>query len=306
MTAIKEKIPIVPTAEVPFADLQHVLKMYLFYDFGYMICFWSVKASFLCNYFNVRHSLSPIRLRALYAVSGFVFATFWLVAFTFLFYCRPINRYWSLDPKQYCSTGGNLALTIMITVSHVLADFAVIFLGLFVVSALQLGRRERYGLGFVFGLGFLTIITALVRFGIQIDYIQKKANGKGNGDVQPLYLATVAEIMGAVLAVSLPSTRVWLRRFLVDRRPDSHRKFGFLMGFSSSFLRDNNLVRHERETGKTADTASARSFKKKSNDLEGWENEGPNGPLSPPLSPGFTSAGSSSGPKGPEITGVAR
>jgi hypothetical protein len=280
--------------------------MYLFYDFGYMICFWSVKASFLCNYFNVRHSLSPIRLRALYAVSGFVFATFWLVAFTFLFYCRPINRYWSLDAKRYCSTGGNLALTIMITVSHVLADLAVIFLGLYVVSALQLGRRERYGLGFVFGLGFLTIITALIRFGIQIDYIQQKAKGKSNGDIQPLYLATVAEIMGAILAVSLPSTRVWLRRFLVDRRPGSHRKLGFLMGFSSSFLKDNSLVRNERETGKTADTASARSFKKRSNDLEGWENEGPNGPQSPPQSPGFAGAGSSSRPKGPEITRVAR
>lgn len=87
--------------------------------------------------------------------------------------------------------------------------------GLLVVKNLQLGKKENIALVFVFSLGFFTVVVSCIRFAFQIKLINEYAAVKvlsGAINLQVIYLASISEIAGGMIAVSLPSLRVWYRK----------------------------------------------------------------------------------------------
>lgn len=68
--------------------------MTYFHIHAYIIVMWSVKASFICNYFTLRSHLNKRIMYALYATTGVTICTFILSHFCLIFWCRPMSRYW--------------------------------------------------------------------------------------------------------------------------------------------------------------------------------------------------------------------
>lgn len=97
-------------------------------------------------------------------------------------------------------------------------DFSllVMLVGVLVVrSATPLGRTELVALGFIFLLGLLTTVAASIRFGVQMMFLKGDPATTTFEDGMKLthwmIIAALVEMNLALLAISLPSLRVWAR-----------------------------------------------------------------------------------------------
>lgn len=96
----------------------------------------------------------------------------------------------------------------MLTPSSVLA------IPFFILRSLRLERAERFGAGFLFALGFCTIITSTIQYTLFLTFIRMNQNGDSGTEetVDKIYIVATVEIFMSILAVCGPSLRVLLRK----------------------------------------------------------------------------------------------
>lgn len=173
------------------------------------ISLWSAKAAFLAFYY----SFSSLRGRSaqycLAAACLFTFSTFLLHMFLIAFWCTPVSSNWSPPGGEHlCSAVHSISSVTISTFANVATDLVILTIPISTLLATRLGRTECAGLAFVFLMGGVSVIAALVRF-VCLKLIQSspKASITHTIDVWAL-----VEIVSSILAVCLPSLRMFARR----------------------------------------------------------------------------------------------
>lgn len=158
----------------------------------------------------------------------FTAATFCLHMSLLTAWCRPISSNWNID-GQLCSAVHDINSVTISTVANVATDLAILSLplialftksrerrSLMMADPLQMqgqpvaviGRAELTGVAFVVAMSALSITAALARF-VTLKLVQNvpRANITHTIDVWAL-----VEIVASLMAVSLPTLRVFVRR----------------------------------------------------------------------------------------------
>ncbi|KAF1993691.1 hypothetical protein P154DRAFT_383465, partial [Amniculicola lignicola CBS 123094] len=172
------------------------------------ISLWASKAAFLALYYSI-FSLQGKRIRIALAVACvFTLATFLMHMFLIAFWCSPISSNWSPPPGgNLCSAVHSIDSVTISTFTNVATDIVILAIPIASLMNTTMGRTERAGLVFVFLMGSVSIIAAIVRFGT-LKAVQgvAKANITHTIDVWAL-----VEIVSSILAVCLPSLRAFVR-----------------------------------------------------------------------------------------------
>lgn len=193
------------------------------------ISLWSAKAAFLAFYYSI-FSLQGRRARVSLALACVITAgTFLLHMFLIAFWCSPISANWSPPPGEHlCSAVHSINSVTISTFANIGTDLIILSIPISTLLATKLGRTERAGLAFVFFMGSVSIVAALVRF-ICLKLVQSvpKASITHTIDVWAL-----VEIVSSILAVCLPSLRTFVRKHGFSRG-DGAVKLGSRSGSGS-------------------------------------------------------------------------
>ncbi|KAL1597789.1 hypothetical protein SLS60_008276 [Paraconiothyrium brasiliense] len=172
------------------------------------ISLWSAKAAFLAFYYSI-FSLQGTRAQiGLAAACIFTAATFLLHMFLMAFWCTPISLNWSPPPGEHlCSAVHSMSSVTVSTFTNITTDLVILSIPISTLLASKLNRTQRAGLAFVFLMGSVSILAALVRF-ICLKLVQSipRASITHTIDVWAL-----VEIVSSILAVCLPSLRTFVR-----------------------------------------------------------------------------------------------
>ncbi|KAF3005976.1 hypothetical protein E8E13_010360 [Curvularia kusanoi] len=118
------------------------------------------------------------------------------------FWCgRDVSVNWSLD-EEACSTFNSKIVFRVDWAMNITTDVLICCLPFPLLYQLQLNRRQIWGLIITFSLGAITIVVSVVRFAT-IEVIQAWTN---------VFVLSMAEMAVAIMVVSLPSMRSYLRR----------------------------------------------------------------------------------------------
>lgn len=208
------------------------------------ISLWSAKAAFLAFYY----SFSTLRGRgaqyALAAACMFTAATFLLHMFLIAFWCSPVSSNWSPPPGEHlCSAVHSISSVTISTFSNIATDFVILSIPISTLLATRLGRTERAGLAFVFLMGSVSVLAALVRF-ICLKLIQSSPKASITHTIDVFALV---EIVSSILAVCLPSLRRFVRRHRLGGGESSKAKLVSDASAGSDSQRSAALVRVESE-----------------------------------------------------------
>lgn len=136
-------------------------------------------------------------------------ATFLLHMFLIAFWCSPVSANWSPPPGEHlCSAVHSISSVTISTFTNIATDIVILSIPISTLMATQLGNKERAGLAFVFLMGSVSIVAALVRF-VTLKLVQSvpKASITHTIDVWAL-----VEIVSSILAICLPSLRAFVRK----------------------------------------------------------------------------------------------
>ncbi|EAT76514.1 hypothetical protein HBI56_230980 [Parastagonospora nodorum] len=169
-----------------------------FYDTGIYL----PKLAILALYFRLVPVTMPWLRKALYAIStltvGAMISTFFLDTF----WCgRDPSPNWSVEEGS-CSTFTSKEVFRIDWAMNITSDVFIFMLPFPLLHQLQLNRRQIWGLVATFSLGAVTIAMSIVRFAT-IEIIYAWTN---------VFVLSMAEMAVAIMVVSLPSMRHWLRR----------------------------------------------------------------------------------------------
>ncbi|KAL5390667.1 hypothetical protein DPSP01_001740 [Paraphaeosphaeria sporulosa] len=180
------------------------------------ISLWSAKACLLAFYYSI-FSLQGRRARVgLATACVFTAATFLLHMFLIAFWCTPISSNWSPPPGEHlCSAVHSMSSVTISTFTNIATDIVILSIPISTLLATKLNRTQRAGLAFIFLMGSISILAALVRF-ICLKLVQSvpRASITHTIDVWAL-----VEIVSSILAVCLPSLRTFVRKHGFSR-PD--------------------------------------------------------------------------------------
>jgi glucan phosphoethanolaminetransferase (alkaline phosphatase superfamily) len=236
---------------VPLEKSGHLLKVSWISLFFIYISLWSSKAAFLAFYYSI-FSLQGKKAR--YGLAGacvFTAATFLLHMGLIAFWCTPISANWSPPPGEHlCSAVHSMSSVTISTFTNIATDIVILAIPISTIMATKLGKTERAGLAFVFLMGSVSILAALVRF-ICLKLVQSipRASISHTIDVWAL-----VEIVASILAVCLPSLRSFAR----------HHGFGREAGAMKLASRSS---REGSATGLSASAARSESESEKVGEL---------------------------------------
>ncbi|KAF2708958.1 hypothetical protein K504DRAFT_477360 [Pleomassaria siparia CBS 279.74] len=175
--------------------------------FSIYIPLWSTKAAFLAFYYSI-FSLQGKRARITLAVACvFTGATFLLHMFFIAFWCSPISLNWS-PPGNTCVRPCILFPVTVSTFTNIVTDLVMLYIPISTLLATQLGKTELAGLAFVFLMGSVSILAALVRF-VTLKLVQNVPRAEVTHTID---VWALVEIVSSILAVCLPSLRTFVRR----------------------------------------------------------------------------------------------
>ena len=188
----------------------------LYNQYAYITALWCIKASFLCSYYTMSHHLSLRLRRALNLTWIALLLTYLGLVFGFTFWCRPIERNWSLG-DDFCSPQAMPEQATLVYALHIGTDIPVMAIPFFIIHTLKLGRGEKYAIAFMFLLGFMTAVSSTFSFVLHRQFIELEQNPTSprialEEKLEGIYLSACAEVWGAVFVVCLPSTRLAFRR----------------------------------------------------------------------------------------------
>lgn len=199
---------------VPDALSGHLLYVSWISLFFIYISLWSAKACLLAFYYGI-FSLQGRKARlGLAAACVFTAATFLLHMFLIAFWCAPVSLNWSPPPGEHlCSAVHSMSSVTISTFTNIATDIVILSIPISTLLATKLNRTQRAGLAFVFLMGSVSILAALVRF-ICLKLVQSlpRASITHTIDVWAL-----VEIVSSILAVCLPSLRTFVRKHAISR-----------------------------------------------------------------------------------------
>jgi hypothetical protein len=180
------------------------------------VSLWSAKAAFLAFYYSI-FSLQGKRARITLAVACvFTAATFLLHMFLIAFWCSPISLNWSPPPGQHlCSAVHSISSVTISTFTNIATDLVILSIPISTLLATQLGKTERAGLAFVFLMGSVSIVAALIRF-VTLKLVQNVPRAEITHTID---VWALVEIVSSILAVCLPNLRTFIRRHTRGNEP---------------------------------------------------------------------------------------
>jgi len=148
---------------VPWDQAAHLLYVSWISLFFIYISLWCSKAAFLAFYYSL-FSLQGKRIRiVLWCASIFTLATFILHMCLIAFWCSPISSNWNIE-GHLCSAVHSIESVTISTFTNVATDLVILSIPVSTLAGMRLGKAERTGLIFVFLMGSVSIVAALVRF----------------------------------------------------------------------------------------------------------------------------------------------
>ncbi|KAH7398470.1 hypothetical protein BKA66DRAFT_453184 [Pyrenochaeta sp. MPI-SDFR-AT-0127] len=173
------------------------------------ISLWSAKAAFLAFYYSI-FSLQGRRTRiALFSACLFTLATFLTHMFLIAFWCSPVSSNWSPPPGQsLCSAVHSMESVTISTFTNIATDLVILSIPISTLMKANLGKSERAGLVFIFFMGSVSVLAALIRF-ICLKLVQSTPRASITHTID---VWALVEIVSSILAVCLPSLRMFVRR----------------------------------------------------------------------------------------------
>jgi hypothetical protein len=194
---------------VPDSLSGHLLYVSWISLFFIYISLWSAKAAFLAFYYSI---ISLQGKKAKYALAGacvFTLCTFLVHMFLIAFWCTPISSNWSPPPGEHlCSAVHSMSSVTVSTFTNIATDIVILSIPISTILATKLGRIQRAGLAFVFLMGSVSILAALVRF-ICLKLVQATPRASITHTID---VWALVEIVSSILAVCLPSLRSFARK----------------------------------------------------------------------------------------------
>lgn len=189
-------------------------------------CYYSVvclvKGAFLAFYWGL-YDHAGISLKWIKVTIVLTFTSAMLTTAFGIGWCRPIYRNWSSDYDDYvkCTSVNSLTVRCLGTITNIITDTAIILLPVSLLSLLTLGLREKVALGFVYSIGFVSVIACLSSFINLVKYFFKNPLSLQN--VRLMEMWTVIEATTALFAFSLPAFKRFFLRTLGTRPGDKVR-----------------------------------------------------------------------------------
>lgn len=208
---------------VPYSQSAHLLYVSWISLFFIYISLWAAKFALLAFFAGILGAVRGWIRAVLIGSSVFTLATFCLHIALLTAWCHPISSNWDID-GHLCSAVHDIDSVTISTVANIATDLAILSLPLIALftksrerralaTPLQepvavIGRAEMTGVAFVVAMSALSITAALARY-ITLKLVQNvpKANITHTIDVWAL-----VEIVASLMAVSLPTLRVFVRR----------------------------------------------------------------------------------------------
>ncbi|KKY20014.1 putative pth11-like integral membrane protein [Phaeomoniella chlamydospora] len=117
------------------------------------------KCSLLLQYLRLFPS-QKVR-RTCWIVLGIVIAYGIYAVFVVLFMCTPVKYFWDKSIKGTCLN--NSAVYFSTASFNIISDIVIICIPIPVVKSLQLPKRQKIGLGLIFGVGLFACVTSILR-----------------------------------------------------------------------------------------------------------------------------------------------
>ncbi|KAF2838668.1 hypothetical protein M501DRAFT_1016759 [Patellaria atrata CBS 101060] len=191
---------------VPRDQSSHLLYVSWISLFFIYISLWAAKAAFLAFYHSLFHLQGRKFTIVLVCASVFTFLTFLLHMLLLTLWCAPISSNWNIDGKL-CSAVHSIDSVTISTFTNIATDVIILLIPVSTLAGMSLTKTDYSSLLFVFLMGGISIVAALARF-VTLKLVQHvpKANITHTIDVWAL-----VEIVASILAVCLPSLRVFVR-----------------------------------------------------------------------------------------------
>ncbi|TGZ76145.1 hypothetical protein EX30DRAFT_375773 [Ascodesmis nigricans] len=195
------------------------LQMQYWMNQAYILSLWAIKGSFVCLYANAKSAMPPRTYWFMIATTLYTILS-GLVAYCLnVFSCWPIPRYWSVHLDS-CTNIYYFRYLWVTSAAHLSSDLLILLMGIVVVRlATGMRRTEVIAVVFIFALGFVTIGAACVRLGVQLTFMDTFTSGAiianselGDRISRWVAVASMAEMNVAIVTVTIPTLRVWVRR----------------------------------------------------------------------------------------------
>ncbi|KAA8645162.1 hypothetical protein EYZ11_006693 [Aspergillus tanneri] len=148
--------------EVKKEEMVEILKMVIPGSTLYVTSLWLIKAGMVIFY---KRLADRTKYQMIYNITlGFLAATWLTIFLNIIFKCFPPNRIWDLDhPERACShkqSRINYWITILF---NICSDVFIICLPISQVLKLKLPKKQKIGVLSIFMLGFLVVISSIIR-----------------------------------------------------------------------------------------------------------------------------------------------
>ncbi|KAF2494326.1 hypothetical protein BU16DRAFT_464542, partial [Lophium mytilinum] len=191
---------------VPKDQAAHLLYVSWISLFFIYISLWASKAAFLAFYYSILSLQGRTTRIVLWVASGFTLATFILHLCLIAFWCAPIRANWNVE-GHLCSAVHSINSVTVSTFTNVATDLVILSIPISTLVGLRLGKAERTGLLFVFLMGSVSIVAALVRF-VTLKLVEHVPRAEITHTID---VWALVEIVSSLLAVCLPSLRTFVR-----------------------------------------------------------------------------------------------
>lgn len=227
---------------VPNSLSGHLLYVSWISLFFIYISLWSAKAAFLAFYYSIFSLQGEKAKFGLAAACVFTTATFLLHMGLIAFWCTPISLNWSPPPGEHlCSAVHSMSSVTISTFTNIATDLVILSIPISTLLATKMNRTQRAGLAFVFLMGSVSILAALVRF-VCLKLVQSTPRASITHTID---VWALVEIVSSILAVCLPSLRKFMRKHGAGRP-----RGAFKLASSSSSAQnsmDKSITRRESE-----------------------------------------------------------
>ncbi|KAI9646525.1 hypothetical protein NHQ30_004518 [Ciborinia camelliae] len=148
------------------------------------------------------------------AILGSIFITI------VIFQCRPPSHYWILtsNPQPECI---NQVVHVTFAGSlNTLTDFVVVLFPIPKMLKLQIPRRQRLGIIFLFAAGFLVCIAGAVR--TYYTYVELSSFDR-TWDSYGVWISSCVELYVGIICASIPATKPFFKRYFFEPTVTSTR-----------------------------------------------------------------------------------
>ncbi|EER28470.1 hypothetical protein CPC735_063430 [Coccidioides posadasii C735 delta SOWgp] len=152
--------------------------------------------------------------------------------------CSPVQAFWDRSIPHQCI--GNQHWRLSYSVINIGTDFLILFLPIQRIFCLQLERRDKIALIFIFSLGAFVCIISVIRV-TTIRRVGKRKDPLWN--TFPLGLWSVVEVNTGIVCACMPM----IRQSLSVLKSASHRSYGLTNGGSTMPTAAICWTKHEEE-----------------------------------------------------------